>query len=58
MEDDGLRIGGLDRVDHAEGAALGERLAGVAHEVDGGFDVGGGDGRPSWKRMPLRRWKM
>ena len=44
MEDDGLRIGGFDRVDHAEGAAFGGTVGGVAHEVDGGFDVGGGDG--------------
>ena len=44
VEDYGLWIGGFDGGDHAEGAALGGTVGGVAHEVDGGFDVGGGDG--------------
>jgi len=55
MEDDGLRIGGLDRVDHAEGAALGERLAGLRMKSMVDLTSEEVTGRPSWKRMPLRR---
>ncbi len=43
MEDDGERIGRVDVVDQAEASAFRRGVFGIEDEVEGGFNVGGGE---------------
>ncbi len=43
MKDDRGGVRRFDGGDHAEGAAFGRAIGGIEDEVEGGFDVGGGE---------------